>query len=42
MVTILEWWLGEEAERADSPLLTETAWDTVYRKTGFSGLDGSA
>lgn len=36
------WWLAEEAERADSPLMTETAWETVYRKTGFSGLDGSA
>lgn len=22
--------------------MTETAWDTVYRKTGFSGIDGSA
>lgn len=38
---LLGWWLGEEAERQDGPLLTETAWDTVYRRTGFSGLDGS-
>lgn len=41
MSSLLGWWLGEEAERQDGPLLTETAWDTVYRKTGFSGLDGS-
>ena len=35
------WWLAEEAERADSPLLTEKSWDTVYSRSGFSGLDGS-
>lgn len=38
----LGWWLSEEAERKDGPLVTENAWDAVYRKTGFSGLDGSA
>lgn len=39
--SLLGWWLGKEAERQDGPLLTETTWDTLYRKTGFSGLDGS-
>lgn len=39
--TLPGWWLGEETDRNDGPVLTETAWDTVYRKTGFSGLDGS-
>ncbi len=41
MSLLLGWWLGEEAERQDGPFLTETAWDSVYRRTGFSGLDGS-
>lgn len=36
------WWLGEEPERRDGPFLTESAWDAVFRRTGFSGLDGSA
>ena len=36
------WWLGEEPERRDGPFLTESAWDVVLRRTGFSGIDGSA
>ncbi|KAK3946253.1 reducing type I polyketide synthase [Diplogelasinospora grovesii] len=33
------WWLSEEPERKHSPSLTVDLWDTVLRRTGFSGLD---
>lgn len=35
------WWLGEEPERRDGPFLAESAWDAIFRRAGFSGLDGS-
>ena len=35
------WWLGEESERCDGPLLSEPQWDSVLRANGFSGVDGS-
>lgn len=33
------WWLGEEDNRKLSPCVTPAEWDTVLRKTGFSGID---
>ena len=35
------WWAGEEHERQDGPTLSESQWDDLLRRTGFSGLDGS-
>ncbi|KAL9595199.1 MAG: hypothetical protein Q9219_006593 [cf. Caloplaca sp. 3 TL-2023] len=35
------WWLSEEPERQNGPLLTESQWDKVMRENGFSGIDGS-
>lgn len=35
------WWIAEEENRQDSPLLAETQWDAVLRKNGFSGLDAA-
>ena len=39
--SLLGWWLGEEEKRQDGPFMMETAWDNVYHRSGFSGLDGS-
>ncbi|KAI5865333.1 reducing type I polyketide synthase [Durotheca rogersii] len=33
------WWLSEEPERKHSPSLTPSFWDTVLKRTGFSGID---
>ncbi|KAH9885669.1 hypothetical protein F4778DRAFT_798830 [Xylariomycetidae sp. FL2044] len=33
------WWLPKEAYRSYSPALSEAQWDTVLKKTGFSGND---
>ena len=33
------WWLSEEPERKQSPLMTELMWDRVLRESGFSGVD---
>jgi ubiquinone/menaquinone biosynthesis C-methylase UbiE len=33
------WWIGEEEERQEGALLTEEAWDTVLRKSGFGGVE---
>ncbi|KAL9609347.1 MAG: hypothetical protein Q9167_005871 [Letrouitia subvulpina] len=35
------WWLSEEPERQDGPLLNVEGWDKVFRRNGFSGVDGS-
>ncbi|KAK4693024.1 hypothetical protein P7C71_g4290, partial [Lecanoromycetidae sp. Uapishka_2] len=34
------WWVGQDLERKDGPVLTENQWDILLRRTGFSGLDG--
>lgn len=33
------WWIGENDGRVLSPCITPAEWDTVLRKTGFSGAD---
>ncbi|KAH0374070.1 hypothetical protein KCU65_g100, partial [Aureobasidium melanogenum] len=33
------WWAGIEHGRPYTPLATETQWDAVFRRTGFSGID---
>lgn len=33
------WWLGADEGRTRGPTITEDAWDTLLRDTGFSGLD---
>ncbi|KAE8380488.1 hypothetical protein BDV26DRAFT_135722 [Aspergillus bertholletiae] len=33
------WWLGADEGRTHGPTLTEDAWATLLRETGFSGLD---
>ena len=33
------WWLGAEDGRALSPCVTSVQWDSVLRRTGFSGID---
>lgn len=33
------WWIAEEEERQESPLLAEESWDALLRQTGFSGVD---
>lgn len=32
-------WMGEEEDRKISPLMSETTWNDLLIKTGFSGLD---
>ncbi|KAL8694265.1 MAG: hypothetical protein Q9218_001033 [Villophora microphyllina] len=39
--TLPGWWLSEEPDRQNGPLLSEPQWDKVLRETGFSGIDGS-
>ncbi|KAH8656641.1 putative polyketide synthase [Tricladium varicosporioides] len=33
------WWAGAEDGRPYTPLVTESTWDAVFRRTGFSGID---
>ncbi|KAL4954547.1 polyketide synthase [Aspergillus filifer] len=33
------WWLGEEQDRALSPKLSLSAWDTLLKRSGFTGQD---
>lgn len=33
------WWLGEDEGRRLTPLATKPKWDTILRRTGFSGID---
>ncbi|KAL8964582.1 MAG: hypothetical protein Q9183_004352, partial [Haloplaca sp. 2 TL-2023] len=33
------WWLSQEPERRDGPLISETQWEKLLRDTGFTGLD---
>ncbi|KAL8876689.1 MAG: hypothetical protein Q9198_005159 [Flavoplaca austrocitrina] len=33
------WWLSQEEERRDGPLISETQWEKLLRDTGFTGLD---
>ncbi|KAI1810305.1 putative polyketide synthase [Poronia punctata] len=33
------WWLGVDENRILSPNITKHQWDTLLRKTGFSGID---
>lgn len=33
------WWIGENDGRVLSPCIAPSEWDTVLRKTGFSGAD---
>jgi hybrid polyketide synthase/nonribosomal peptide synthetase ACE1 len=33
------WWLGVDDGRSMSPLISPSDWDTVLRRTGFSGVD---
>ncbi|KAL8763349.1 MAG: hypothetical protein Q9184_000820 [Pyrenodesmia sp. 2 TL-2023] len=35
------WWLGEEPERQESPLLDTASWDEILKQSGFSGIDAS-
>lgn len=37
--TLPDWWLGEEAERSMSPLMSKPSWRRVLQATGFSGID---
>ena len=32
------WWVAEEVDRRDSPLLNEDGWNEIFLRTGFSGL----
>ena len=36
------WWLADEPDRKDAPFLSVEKWDSMLRKTGFSGCDGNA
>ena len=42
MSLMIDEWRGVGEGRVDGPLLTEDKWDTLLRKSGFSGLDISA
>jgi acyl transferase domain-containing protein/NADPH:quinone reductase-like Zn-dependent oxidoreductase len=33
------WWLSEESERAEGPLIPASSWDRHLRATGFSGIE---
>ncbi|RYC64341.1 hypothetical protein CHU98_g1857 [Xylaria longipes] len=33
------WWLSQEEYRVHSPLINETQWDQVLKRSGFSGTD---
>ncbi|KAL4792644.1 polyketide synthase [Aspergillus venezuelensis] len=33
------WWLGEESDRALSPKLTLRTWDSLLKRSGFTGQD---
>ncbi|KAK5633745.1 hypothetical protein RRF57_009459 [Xylaria bambusicola] len=33
------WWLGQDDNRKFSPCIDIEGWDTIMRKTGFSGVD---
>ena len=33
------WWLSEEEERARGPWVTSKTWNSLMRRTGFSGVD---
>lgn len=35
------WWLGQADNRKYSPCIDIAGWDTVMRKTGFSGVDAA-
>lgn len=35
------WWLSEEEERQQGPLLTESSWDAKLRSTGFTGIESA-
>ena len=35
------WWVGQDLERKDGPILNESQWGLLLQRTGFSGLDGS-
>ena len=37
--TLPGWWLGADDGRALSPGISSVEWDTLLRKTGFSGID---
>ncbi|EFQ96791.1 hypothetical protein MGYG_08716 [Nannizzia gypsea CBS 118893] len=37
--TLPGWWIGAETGRPWGPLLTLDQWDSVLKKTGFSGID---
>ncbi|KAH7019596.1 beta-ketoacyl synthase domain-containing protein [Ilyonectria destructans] len=37
--TLPAWWLGVDEGRKWGPSITESEWDTVLRKVGFSGID---
>ena len=37
--TLPGWWAGEDDGRQKGPTLLEAEWDTLLRKTGFSGLE---
>ncbi|KAL8706673.1 MAG: hypothetical protein Q9201_000307 [Fulgogasparrea decipioides] len=37
--TLPGWWLSQEQDRLDGPLISEAQWDVVLRDTNFSGLD---
>ena len=33
------WWLAEEEERRDSPLMTETSWNSKFQAAGFESVE---
>ncbi|KAL8839294.1 MAG: hypothetical protein Q9170_001811 [Blastenia crenularia] len=33
------WWMGVAEGRKDSPLLSESGWDGLFQRTGFTGLE---
>lgn len=39
--TLPGWWAGETDGRTKGPTLTEEQWDTLLRKSGFSGLEAA-
>ena len=36
---LLGWWVGADSGRPWGPTLSLTEWDSLLRKTGFSGVD---
>ncbi|KAF2819225.1 hypothetical protein CC86DRAFT_148859 [Ophiobolus disseminans] len=37
--TLADWWVGEDDEPRQHPLITRDSWADLLQKTGFSGID---